>query len=270
MVTGDVADHGRPAQYRKAANSFGQLGSPVNVCPGNHDRDADFSAVLGRPSVSLSRSIRVGNWQFLFVDSSTGTMISDETGRLVDTGNPQDRLHSNGTLGDQEKSWLRSMCATSDADHIFIWLHHPPDPPIKLVEDLPYADEWGQLLTELPNVRGFGAGHTHVPNDYDFGGRPVFVGPSLKNNFDLAAKMTLPPGYRTYEFAPDGGITSDLHLIDDSRWPRLRLGRAIMSLFNGELTHEELRAIAARKAAMPTNPMPQTSASQGSDSSSQT
>ncbi len=82
---------------------------------------------------------------------------------------------------------------------------------------------------------------------YDFAGRPVFVSPSLKNNFDLEANTWLPPGYRTYEFHPDDTVTSDLHLVDDERWPRRPFGRALRSLFMGELTYEELAAIAARR-----------------------
>jgi len=97
-------------------------------------------------------------------------------------------------------------------------------------------DAWSSLIDDLNAVRGFGAGHTHVPSTYDFAGRPVFVSPSLKNNFDLEANTWLPPGYRTYEFHPDGTVTSDLHLVDDERWPRRPFGRALRSLFMGELT----------------------------------
>lgn len=44
VVTGDVADHGRPAQYRKAADAFSRMRAPVNVCAGNHDFDAPFTS----------------------------------------------------------------------------------------------------------------------------------------------------------------------------------------------------------------------------------
>jgi hypothetical protein len=77
----------------------------------------------------------------------------------------------------------------------------------------------------------------------------VYVAPSLKNNFDLAAGTFLPPGYRTYEFHGDGTIVSELHLVDDERWPRRPFGRAVRSLLMGELSFEEFAEIVARRAS---------------------
>ncbi len=249
VVTGDVADHGRPAQYRRAADAFGRFASPVNVCPGNHDQDATFTAGLGRPAVGTSRAVEAGPWCFLFVDSNAGVMVPHPSGRHVDPMNYDDRLHGNGSLGEREASWVRDMCATTEAEHVFIWLHHPPDAPVGLTEDAAYAEEWRTLIVDLPAVRGLGGGHTHVPAEYDFEGRPVFVSPSLKNNFDLVANTLLPPGYRTYDFAADGTVTSDVHLVDDPRWPRHPIGRAVASLLRGELSWEQFDEIVARKRA---------------------
>ena len=98
VVTGDVADHGRPAEYRKAADAFSRFRVPVNVCPGNHDFDAVFSAGMARIGVSTSRVIEVGAWAFLFVDSSAGTMLDQDNGLRIDPPG-QTRLHTNGSLG---------------------------------------------------------------------------------------------------------------------------------------------------------------------------
>ncbi len=246
-VTGDVADHGRAAQYRKAATAFSRLQAPVNVCPGNHDFDAAFSVGIGRPGVSTSKVIELDNWTFLFVDSNSGVMQPDEHGLHVDPPGG-DRIHTNGALGAREASWVRRMCAATAAEHVFIWLHHPPDVPVPLSHDDAYAAEWRALLVDLPMVRGLGGGHTHIPAEYELLGRPVFVAPSLKNNFSLDDQTWLPPGYRTYEFMPDGTITSDVQLVDDDRWPRRPFGRALRSLFMGELTYAELAEITARRA----------------------
>ncbi len=100
----------------------------------------------------------------------------------------------------------------------------------------------------MPSVRGMGAGHTHIPAEYEIGDLPVFVSPSLKNNFSLDPQTWLPPGYRTYEFMPDGSVSSEVHLVDDERWPRRPFGRALKSLFMGELTFEQLAEISARRA----------------------
>lgn len=245
VVTGDIADNGRPEQYRKAANAFARLQAPVNVCPGNHDFEVAFRAGVGRPSVSTSRVVEIEDWAFLFVDSSAGLMQVDEFGLHVDPPG-QERLHNSGSLGTREAAWIRSACEATTAEHVFIWLHHPPDTPIPLFRNADYADEWTALLSQLPNVRGLGGGHTHIPADYEIADRPVFVAPSLKNNFSLEPQTWLPPGYRTYEFGPDGSVQSDVVLLDDERWPRQPFGRALKSLFMGEITFDELRAIAAR------------------------
>ena len=247
VVTGDVADHGRAAQYRKAASAFARFDVPVNVCPGNHDFVTPFTANVGRANVNTSRMVEMGSWAFVFVDSSAGLMEADATGLLVDPPGEQ-RLHNNGVLGATEAQWVRSVCAETSAEHIFIWLHHPPEPPLPLCRDDAYAAEWAALLADLPRVRGMAGGHTHVPDEYEFAGRPVFVCPSFKNNFSMDPQSWLPPGYRTFEFAEDGTIQSECHLVDGEAWPRRPFGRTLRSLFMGEITHDELRAIVAQRA----------------------
>ncbi len=249
VVTGDVADHGRAAQYVLAAEAFSELNMPVNVCPGNHDQDTAFTTGMGRPTVGTSRALEIGAWCFLFVDSNAGIMVPHESGRVVDPEDYGDRLHCNGSLGEREASWIHDMCAATTAEHVFIWLHHPPAAQAAISTDDTYAAEWRALMASLPNVRGMGGGHTHMPNHYEFEGRPVYVCPALKNNFDLTAETMLPPGYRTYEFAADGSISSDLQLVDDPRWPRHPLGRAVLSLLRGELSYADFDAIVARKRA---------------------
>lgn len=248
-ITGDIADHGRPAQYQRAAEAFSGFTAPVNICPGNHDQDGAFTTGIGRPGVGTSRVVEAGNWCFLFVDSNAGVMVPHESGRYVDPPDYGDRLHKNGSLGQRETSWIRDTCAATAADHTFIWLHHPPAPRGGTSNEDGYAGEWRSLMADLPGLRGMGGGHTHVPTDYVFEGRPVFVSPALKHNFDLENRTWLPPGYRSYEFSADGSITSELHLVDDDRWPRRPLGRAIASLLSGELSQKEFDAIVARKRA---------------------
>lgn len=247
VVTGDVADHGRPEQYDVAAAAFARLPAPVAVCPGNHDFDAPFRNGFTSREIHTPRQTHHGPWSFIYADSNAGKMYADNAGRLIDPPG-RSRLEANGSLGPAESNWLRAVAAGHDADHVFIWLHHPPHTDVPLTADPAYTAEWDAVLDACPKVRGFGAGHTHVPATYEFGGRPLFVAPSLKNNFDLTANTWLPPGYRTYEFHADGRVSSELHLIDDERWPRRPFGRAIRSLFMGEITHGELAEIIARRS----------------------
>ena len=246
VVTGDIADHGRPEQYEIAAAAFRRVPAPVHVCPGNHDFDQPLRSHFEAAEVHLPRVTNHGPWTFVYVDSNAGGMIGGDDGALIDPPG-EVRLHGNGCLGDFEADWLRSVVADHDGDHVFVWIHHPPHSDVPLAADQAYADEWTALIGDLADVRGFGAGHTHVPSAYRFGDLPVFVAPSLKNNFDLDANTWLPPGYRTYDFHPDGTISSEVHLVDDERWPRTRFGRALRSLLMGELTWDELAEIIARR-----------------------
>ncbi len=251
VVTGDIADHGRPEQYELALSAFGRLPAPVYLCPGNHDFDAPLRASAADLGLDVPRITTHGSWAFVYVDSNAGKMdVAPDGGRVdLDGGH---RLHANGALGDDEAAWLGETLASVEAEHVFVWLHHPPAPDVPLSWDDDYAAEWTALVAELApgtaRVRGIGAGHTHVPSTYEFADMPVFVAPSLKNNFDLDANTWLPPGYRTYEFAGDGTVTSEVHLVDDERWPRRPFGRALRSLFMGEITYAQLAEIAARRA----------------------
>ncbi len=250
VVTGDVADHGRPEQYEIAAEALSRFSVDVKICPGNHDFDQPLRTGLNDSNLSTPRVLELGSWAFLFADSNAGAMVPGDDGELVDPPG-EDRLHNDGVLGHAEAEWIRDACATTDAEHVFIWLHHPPSADVPaLSRNLPYAEAWTELLEDLPTVRGLGGGHTHVPASYETAGKPVIVAPSLKNNFDLDAMTWLPPGYRTYEFGQDGSISSDVHLVDhDDLWPRRPMGRAIRSLFSGELTYAELAEIVARRQA---------------------
>lgn len=250
VVTGDVADHGRPAQYRVAAEAFDRLPAPVAITPGNHDQDATYAA--GMPADNTPRIIDIENWCFLLVDTNAGIMIDDPNdpeGHRIDP-DYYDRLWGNGLLGSAETQWVRDACAETSADHVFIWQHHPVGTGNGAVGPTPaFEAEWRALLDSTQNIRGIGAGHTHMPNVVDFHGCPVHVCPSLKANFDAEVTTMLPPGWLTYEFAPDGTFTSDVHLVDGDAWPRRRLARSVAALLRGEISHDEFDAIVARKTA---------------------
>ncbi len=249
VVTGDIADHGHAAEYRVALEAFEQLPCPVLVTPGNHDQDAAFWAGMGATKVSTPRVVHRDNWIFVFIDSNLGLMLDDGNGHRVDPDYHQ-RLWGNGLLGPAQSQWLRQMCDHTDADHVFIWVHHPPGLGNGAVPaSSAYSREWSALLADLPIIRGLGAGHTHMPLSGELEGRPIHVCPALKNNFDLETGTLLPPGWRSYSFEPDGTFTSEIHLMDDDRWPRHPLPRSVIALLRGEITHQQFDEIVARRAA---------------------
>lgn len=253
VVTGDVADHGRAEQYEIALAALQRFDVDVHVCPGNHDMDVPFRAGMTGTNVSLPRIVELESWAFLYADSSSGQMVLDGD-TLVDPPG-ETRLHSNGSFSNSEWAWVREATEATEAEHVFVWLHHPPGVEGHFQANADFSVGWRALLADLPKVRGLGAGHLHMPVQWDIEGRPVFLSPSLKNNFSLEEDTWLPPGYRTYEFHPDGTVTSQVHLVDGPEWPRHPLGRALRALFKGELSFDELAEIVARRQAKAEEPV---------------
>ncbi|MGI9595515.1 MAG: metallophosphoesterase [Acidimicrobiales bacterium] len=238
VVTGDVADHGRPDEYAVAIEALSRIPVPTNVLPGNHDFDTPLKVAVPRPGLGMDRTQRIGQWLFVFADSNhQGRQVGDD-GRLIDR---DDRIEADAALGAHESAWIADMIAASDADHTFVWLHHPPGMPGSYGSEV-LDREVEALIEQCPSIRGLAAGHIHSDPVLEIADRPVYVCPALTISFDFEAWTTLPPGYRTYEFHPDGRIASDCHLLDDERWPRFDLPEPVVRHFKGELSWDQLMA----------------------------
>ncbi len=242
VVTGDIADRGRPDEYQWAAEQLRRIPVPTNVLPGNHDFHVPFEALLPRRLLTMSRTLRVENWLFLFADSNFGGRELGDDGRLHDK---HDRIEGHPQFGPQEMSWLSETISATDADHAFIWVHHPPR-ALGSFHSPVHDDEAAELVHRNPKLKGFGAGHTHTDAVADVGGRPIFTCPAFTINLDWVECTLLPPGYRTYEFESDGSISSTCHLMDAEQWPRRRLPAAVGRWLMGEITGDEMRALLKR------------------------
>ncbi len=238
VVTGDVADHGEPDEYLVAVERFADIPTPVNVLPGNHDFHVPLTVSVPRPGVSMDRVQRVGPWLFVFADSNDEGRTTGPDGRLVDK---EDRIESNGLLGAAEVAWIDDMIEASDAEHVWLWMHHPPAMSGSFAHAA-FDEEVTALLERNPTIRGIGAGHVHTDLKVEVADRPVYVCPAQTINFDILNWTTLPPGYRTYEFGDDGSVTSECHLVEDARWPRIDLPDSVISYFRGEVGWDEMVA----------------------------
>ena len=245
VITGDIADNGSEAEYEKIVEKLARLPVPSVVCPGNHDRQVPFDAILPRPGVSNSRTMRVGSWLFLFADSNADGRERRPNGLLADR---EDRTHAHGRFGEAEVAWIAETIERSDADHAFVWTHHPPG-AFGFFSKADHDAEFARLIDMAPAIRGVGAGHTHTYTTHQCAGRPIHQCPSLSTNIDYEDFTTLPPGYRTYEFADDGSITSEAHLVAEDRWPSSPLPENARQMLRGEISYEELMAQQAAERA---------------------
>jgi 3',5'-cyclic-AMP phosphodiesterase len=237
VVTGDIADNGRADEYAVAARQLAKIQVPTNICSGNHDFQVPFDACLPRPRLTQSRTLRIENWLFLFADSNFGGREIAADGSVHDL---EDRREESAEFGARESAWIAETIAATDADHAFLWAHHPPYAR-GLFNSETYNAELESLFASAPKLRGMGAGHTHTNIEFTVGNRAGFVCPALTINIDFVNKTTLPPGYRSYEFIEDGTVTSSCRLIEDSQWPRRNLPDSSIQWILGEISFEAMR-----------------------------
>ncbi|WP_327008407.1 phosphodiesterase [Dactylosporangium sp. NBC_01737] len=195
LVTGDVADHGLPAEYA-AARVLGRLGVPLLQLPGNHDERSAFrQSLLGAPPEPgpVDQVARVGDLVFALCDSSI-------PGR------------DDGWLADETLAWLDTVLA--EGAPTFVCFHHPPvaigHPQADLVRQFG-EDRLAAVLARHPNVVALLCGHIHSATVGTFAGVPLLAAPGV------ASTLILP-----WEQG-DGGLDRDappalaFHLYEDGR-----------------------------------------------------
>ncbi|WP_214326345.1 metallophosphoesterase [Nonomuraea sediminis] len=199
LVTGDIADHGLPAEYEQAR---GLLASrhPTLICPGNHDERAAFREhLLGQPPAAgpINQVHRAPGFTLALCDSSI-------------PGKDQ------GELDDETIAWLDDVL--DDPAPVLVGFHHPPATLCS-----PYVDgirQYGeQRLADLaarhPNLVAFLAGHAHTPAATTFAGKPLLVAPGVVSTTtlpwegtDALIHLDLPPALAFHVLDDDNRITT--------------------------------------------------------------
>ncbi|MEV7601966.1 metallophosphoesterase [Kitasatospora sp. NPDC089797] len=172
LVTGDLADHGLPEEYRQVAEVLASP-HPVLTCPGNHDRREPYRQVLlgEQPSPEpVNRLHRLPGADVLMLDSSVPGQ-------------------DDGLLDDRTIDWLDGRLADGRQElPALVAFHHPP---VEL--HIPYVDrvrQFGEarlahVLRRHPRVAALLCGHSHTPAASTFAGRPVLVAPGVVSTVTL-------------------------------------------------------------------------------------
>ncbi|MGW2377163.1 metallophosphoesterase [Kitasatospora sp. NPDC001683] len=172
LVTGDLADHGLPEEYRQVAKVLTSR-HPVLTCPGNHDRRAPYRQVLlgEEPTTGpVNRLHQLPGADVLMLDSSIPGQ-------------------HDGLLDDRTLDWLDSQLASGRQElPALVAFHHPP---VEL--HVPYVDgirqfgeaRLGQVLRRHPRVAALLCGHSHTPAATTFAGLPLLVAPGVVSTTTL-------------------------------------------------------------------------------------
>lgn len=175
IVTGDLADTGRPDAYRRLralVEPFAaELGAELVWVMGNHDRRPAFRAGLldlEPTEEPYDRVHQIGGLRIVVLDSTV----------------PGEHY---GDLTDDQLVWLRDTLGRPAPDGTLLALHHPPIPsPVAVAGRIELREEgWLAAMLAGTDVRGILAGHLHYSTTSLFAGIPVSVASATCYTQDL-------------------------------------------------------------------------------------
>lgn len=203
LLTGDLTDFGRPAEYEHLAELLAPLSMPYYLMPGNHDdrdqmrRSFPSHSYLGTEGF-IQYAINLGAMRLLALDT-------------VETG------ASGGRLCPPRLAWLKEQL---DEDHYrptILALHHPPFKSLighmDLIGLMEGAKELETLVCSYRNVERIVSGHLHRTIYTRFGGTVASTAPSpahqvcLDLSEDAPSQWCLePPGYQLHAWQAGAGL----------------------------------------------------------------
>lgn len=176
VFTGDLADAGEPAAYRKLRALVeplaARLGCEVVWVMGNHDdRAAMRQHLLAEPASGrpLDRAYLVDGLRIVSLDTSVPG-------------------HHYGEVTDAQLAWLAGVLDVPAPFGTILAMHHPPLPAVADLAVAVELREQYRLATVLEgtDVRAILAGHMHYSTFGTFAGVPVSVASSTCYTQDLA------------------------------------------------------------------------------------
>ncbi|MFI5529536.1 metallophosphoesterase [Kitasatospora sp. NPDC051853] len=190
LVSGDVADHGSPAEYREARELLSTR-HPLLLLPGNHDERTAFRSVLLGEGPGGTDTGPVNR---LHVTERFAVALCDSTRPGRD----------DGLLGEETLEWLDGALGSVEVP-VFVAFHHPP---VEL--GIPYLDGLRQFGAERlaavtarhPHVAAFLCGHAHLSTATTFAGRPLVVAPGVVSTARLPWEVRPAPEAHVHHDLP--------------------------------------------------------------------
>ncbi len=177
VLTGDLTDHGTPAEFEHLLELLGPLEMPVLPVAGNHDERLGLSDAF--PGVDREGPAPFWQWTYDF-----------EEVRLIGIDTTIEGRHD-GELCSTRLDWLDAELATAPDRPTIICMHHPPFRTGIWWMDAgglrSGADELRTVVDRHPQVRRVLCGHHHRSIITSWGSTIVSVAPSTSHHihYDL-------------------------------------------------------------------------------------
>lgn len=216
VLTGDLTDFGREAEYAHLARLLAPLTMPLYLLPGNHDereqmrRSFPDHTYLGTDG-PVRYSVRVGALRLVALDTAVAGA-------------------SHGELDDAQLDWLEGTLAACRGEPVVIAMHHPPFSTLIGHMDriglLQGRDRLEAIVRQHPNVERIVCGHLHRAIDVRFGGTIASTSPAPGHQVrldlapDAASAWTLePPGYRLHAWTSEQRLVTHLAMSGEFEGP---------------------------------------------------
>jgi 3',5'-cyclic AMP phosphodiesterase CpdA len=210
VITGDLVDDGRPAQYEHLSELVAGIEAPLLLMSGNHDSVAAIRDVIPPEARLPPGAIEAdGPYLDVVVDGPVRVVAVDTTRGPDPTGR----------LEPSQLDWLDAQLAAAPEVPAVVLLHHPP-----FATGIQHMDRMSLSATSIaglasvlerhPQVERVSCGHLHRTISRRFAGTVAATVPSVAHSvaWDLtgqpAAASLEPPAITVMLWGPELGLVA--------------------------------------------------------------
>jgi 3',5'-cyclic AMP phosphodiesterase CpdA len=210
VISGDLVDDGRPAQYDHLAEMVRRIDAPVLLMPGNHDSPATLRATIPAADRLPEHAVEHdGPFLDVVIDGPVRVIALDSS-RGPDPS---------GRLEPSQLSWLDEQLGAEPDRPTVVLLHHPPFATgivhmDQMALDATSSAGLAEVIGRHPHVERICCGHLHRTISRRFAGTIAATAPSVAHSvaWDLtgqpAAASLEPPAITVLLWGPELGLVA--------------------------------------------------------------